>query len=391
MANVNKVKVNNTVYDIEDTVARSSTVTMSSRADGSVSLSSASAGTSVNVPSLTNFGDPGLLENDAVTEINNLKTDVDDLYSAIAQGVGLTSDIKQALMTIVNHVVWDDDDPTGQTYIDDLYDALYPPASLIGISAVYTQGATEVLSTDSLDVLKSNLVVTGSYDDSSTRAISGYTLSGNLTSPTATITVSYEGFTTTFNVAVTYVDNSLYNWNFTQSLVDSKQGATATLPETGVTQSSAGLTFTNSNQVHLVSLGSLKRYTIEIDITNIDSISASVNTQLYTLTSSSTATSGSGGLGCNGTSGWRFKDVNGSWHAVSGGDEGVSNTATTFNGKTMKICIDEDISKTYSLYVNNALVGSTTFTATFTQRNYATLVGGTNRVITGVRIYEGIV
>ena len=83
MANVNKVKVNNTVYDIEDTVARSSTVTMSSRADGSVSLSSASAGTSVNVPSLTNFGDPGLLEDDAVTEINTLKTDVSDLKSQI--------------------------------------------------------------------------------------------------------------------------------------------------------------------------------------------------------------------------------------------------------------------------------------------------------------------
>ena len=46
-------------------------------------------------------------------------------------GGGLSADVKAALMNIVNHVAWDDDDPNGQTYITSLYNALYPPADLV--------------------------------------------------------------------------------------------------------------------------------------------------------------------------------------------------------------------------------------------------------------------
>ena len=292
MANVNKVKVNNTVYDIEDTVARSSTVTMSSRADGSVSLSSASAGTSVNVPSLTNFGDPGLLEDDAVTEINTLKTDVSDLKSEISdieeqiEGGGLTSAIKQALLQLAQKVAFIDEN--GQDYYDDLYDALYAvtaislntnslsfstlnstqqltatttpaggnvtwtssdtsvatvdqtglvtsvaygnatitatsgslsatcsvviaQATLTSISAVYTQSGT-VYSDASLDSLKTDLVVTAHWSNSTTSTVASadYTLSGTLTVGTSTVTVSYGGQTTTFNVTVTQARTILY-------------------------------------------------------------------------------------------------------------------------------------------------------------------------------------
>ena len=72
------------------------------------------------------------------------------------------------------------------------------------ISAVYTQSST-VYNDDELDSLKSDLVVTATYDDSSTEVISAanYTLSGTLTAGTSTITVSYSGKTTTFNVTVT--------------------------------------------------------------------------------------------------------------------------------------------------------------------------------------------
>lgn len=72
------------------------------------------------------------------------------------------------------------------------------------LSAVYTQSGT-VYDTDSLDVLKSDLVVTANYSGGTSETVpaSDYTLSGTLTEGTSTITVSYAGLTVTFNVTVT--------------------------------------------------------------------------------------------------------------------------------------------------------------------------------------------
>lgn len=74
---------------------------------------------------------------------------------------------------------------------------------LSSISAVFTQGSAVIYDTDSLDTLKQYLVVTANYADSTTQTVTGYTLSGTLTEGTSTITVSYSGKTTTFNVTVT--------------------------------------------------------------------------------------------------------------------------------------------------------------------------------------------
>ena len=86
-------------------------------------------------------------------------------------------------------------------------------ATLESISAVYTQSGT-VYQTDSLDSLKTDLVVTATYSDTSTATIpsDSYTLSGTLDSATSTITVTYGGKTTTFDVAVT-----LYTWLYRAS------------------------------------------------------------------------------------------------------------------------------------------------------------------------------
>ena len=75
--------------------------------------------------------------------------------------------------------------------------------TLSSISAVYTQSGT-VYTTDTLDSLKTDLVVTATYSDSSTETVAAadYTLSGTLTVGTSTITVSYSGKTDTFNVTV---------------------------------------------------------------------------------------------------------------------------------------------------------------------------------------------
>lgn len=117
-------------------------------------------------------------------------------------GGGFTEEFKQALLDCFENVAWIGDD--GQDYYDDLYNVLYPPAEVTSISAVYTQGGT-VYDTASLDSLKADLVVTATYDDSSTAEVpsADYTLSGSLTVGTSTITVSYGGKTDTFTVTVT--------------------------------------------------------------------------------------------------------------------------------------------------------------------------------------------
>lgn len=126
---------------------------------------------------------------------------------------GITAEIKQALLNCFQKVAWIDDQ--GQDYYDALYDALYPPVGLDSISCVYTQSGT-VYDTDSLDSLKTDLVVTAHYSDQSTQTITTYTLSGSLTAGTSTITVLYGGQTTTFDVTVTrepsYVTDNLEFW-----------------------------------------------------------------------------------------------------------------------------------------------------------------------------------
>lgn len=155
MSNISKIKVGNTTYDIEDTVARNS-------------------------------------------------------------GGGLSADVKQALLNCFQKVAYID--ANGQTYYDALESALYPPANLSSISAVYTQSGT-VYDGDSLDSLKSDLVVTAIWSDSSTSTVAStdYALSGTLTVGTSTITVSYGGKTTTFTVTVTsspcIADGLVHYWD----------------------------------------------------------------------------------------------------------------------------------------------------------------------------------
>lgn len=142
---------------------------------------------------------------------------LNDIQDAIIQIV--PDDVKQALLQIASKVAYIDEH--GQDYYDALEVALYPDATLVSISAVYTQSGT-VYDTDSLDSLKADLVVTATYSDSSTETVTAYTLSGTLTRGTSTITVTYGGKTTTFNVTVTLNTTAVieqsdktHNWSTT--------------------------------------------------------------------------------------------------------------------------------------------------------------------------------
>ena len=115
-------------------------------------------------------------------------------------GGAMTPDIKRALLDAFAHVAWAD--ANGLTYYNTLETALFPNLDLVSISAVYTQ--TKPIYTDnSLDDLRSELVVTANYSNSSSEVVSFYTLTGTLNAGTRAITVTYGGKTATFQVVVT--------------------------------------------------------------------------------------------------------------------------------------------------------------------------------------------
>lgn len=110
--------------------------------------------------------------------------------------------VKNALYTILQNVAFINDNG----YSDELLKihAWAENLVLMSISAAFTQGAASIYETDSLDKLKQYLVVTATFDDSSTTVLSDsdYILSGTLTVGTSTITATCQGKTDTFTVVV---------------------------------------------------------------------------------------------------------------------------------------------------------------------------------------------
>lgn len=201
-------------------------------------------------------------------------------------GGNVTDAVKLALLQIANHVYYDNDQ--GPTYIQDLQDALYPPADIVSISAVYTQSGA-VYNTDDIDDLKDDLVVTANKTGGTTQTIAAadYTLFGELNIGTQTISVIYRGFVTTFDVVVTREPCDLVN------------GTYASSPVTGgtVTVSSNSISFGSTQ-------GSNRHYSIPLtnplrlkagDVVTFSSADRSVyNTNTLTVGFNGSALSGGG-------------------------------------------------------------------------------------------------
>ena len=206
---------------VEDCQAIADAASASADAAAQSASDAQTAAESITVDATLDPTSTHAIQNKAVaSEISSIKADLGDLSdlettdkSSIVAAIneaaqsggssGLTDSVKTALMNLVSHIgAWTDEN--AQTYITALYDALYPPADLVSISAVYTQSGT-VYDTDTLDSLKSDLVVTALMSDQTTRPVTSYTLSGTLTEGTSTITVTYGGQTTTFTVTVSHV------------------------------------------------------------------------------------------------------------------------------------------------------------------------------------------
>lgn len=279
-------------------------------------------------------------------------------YTISESGGGLTDSVKQALLQIASKIAYVDNG--GQDYYGALEDALYPPADLVSISAVYTQ-SEPVYDSDTLNSLRSDLVVTAHMSDSSTRTVTTYTLSGTLTEGTSTITVAYGGKTTTFNVTVS--SNMLYNWDFTQSLIDTKSGREAILRgnNTAPTRTSNGLVFDAATQN--VDLGSLDvaGKTIEIDVASFQFAGDTAQHIRFIMNPPDAPRGGYGALLYRSGEGWEAYGKSASatgnaWSIYSGLGGDTSTIRNIFSGKTVKLVFGSD-SNSIEVFLNDESKG----------------------------------
>lgn len=146
----------------------------------------------------------------ASAQIATNTADIADLKADLKHKTGLSEEAKVALLDCFEHVAWIDEH--GQTYYNNLYDALYPESALVRLEAVFTQGSAVVYPTTPLDDLKAYLTVTGYYNDGTSGRITDYALSGTLVTGSSEVTVSKDGKTTTFTVNVSAPEWE-YEWN----------------------------------------------------------------------------------------------------------------------------------------------------------------------------------
>ena len=227
MANISKIRDDSTTpatwYDIEDSVARAGVAMNTAKIADVVEVGNTESSNNVRI-----LVSPTSQEIDLVTRA--------ELEAAVASISGLSTEFKAALENIVNHLGYTGDDPTGRAYINALHNAMYPPANLTSISAVYTQSGSVYID-DSLDSLKTDLVVRALWTDHTITVVSSsdYVLSGRLSAGTSSITVSYGGKTTTFNVTVSDrypVPSGYTKYDYVQNVTNS---GTNTLINTGIT------------------------------------------------------------------------------------------------------------------------------------------------------------
>lgn len=274
---------------------------------------------------------------------------------------------------------------------------------LTGITATYTQSGT-VYDTASLDDLKSDLVVTANYSDSTSETVTDYTLSGTLAEGTSTVTVSYGGKTATFEVTVSSA--LIYNWDFTQSLTDTKSGRDAVLrgTNTAPTQTSAGIVFDAATQNLYLGEIAMKGKILEVDVASFQFAGNTSNHIRFIMNVKTGGTlSGQGALIFRSGGGWSAYGTktaggtSGAWassYLVSGATDAVRNM---FNGKTVKLVFDAD-SNAIDYYADGEHIGTYSEFAT-TDFNALVIGGGLsnwstnngdqcyNMTISGVRVY----
>ena len=146
------------------------------------------------------------------------------VVNAIIQG-GITDSAKEALLNALAHVAWIDEH--GQDYYNELEDALYPPTSILYITAEFDQGTAVIYDSDSLDSLKQYMTVTAFFNNGNSAEVTSYTLSGTLAPGTSRIMVEYEGRSTKISVQVTRTPGTI-------AVVNNLTNATTSNPATSI-------------------------------------------------------------------------------------------------------------------------------------------------------------
>ena len=146
--------------------------------------------------------------------------ELSDLKSEIALNSGVPTEVKRALDTILQNVIFKNTD----VYTDELA-VVHNWASavnLVSISAVFDSGTDTIYTDDTLEDLKQYLTVTANYDDGTSANVTTYTLSGELNAGQNTIVVTYEGKTASFSVTVVAPLYSLPNVAQTSASYDGR-------------------------------------------------------------------------------------------------------------------------------------------------------------------------
>lgn len=158
-------------------------------ADGSITTAKLASGVIDNT----------LLVSGAAADSAKVGQELSDLKSEITQLEAIPYAVKQAMDNLFAHVIYNNYDASSDYAT---YHAWANTLTVVSISAVFTQGNNDIYLNTALDDLKQYLVVTATYDNSTTATISNYTLSGTLTAGTSTVTVTYDGKITTFTCSV---------------------------------------------------------------------------------------------------------------------------------------------------------------------------------------------
>lgn len=319
------------------------------------------------------------------SDIHDDVASIPDLKNAIEQGGGgLNETVKSALLALLQNVVLTVDN--GEQLFDNLYDALYPPVELVSISAVYTQSGT-VYDNATLDSLRTDLVVTATYDDQSTAVITDYVLSGVLEAGTSTVTVTYSGKSTTFTVTVTALPASLsYMWDYTQSLTD-VVGNKETVIYNGAYTDEDGLHLDDTNDYAVISnvLTPGTPQTVEIDIAEMTGENTSAQNRGLVYWGGSTT-----GLAYRNNNTWCLyaKSHGKDYNQWSGS---ISADATYFNNCTLKLTFDSE--RVIMAYKDGTYIkGNLDIGATDTSLQLGSATQNMYKItITGIRVYNEVI
>ena len=173
-----------------------------------------------NLTPTTPVVDTSLTVSGAAADSAKVGQEISDLKSQITQSAGLTSEIKQALMDLANAVAFKGNDPTGQTYIDALEDALYPPVVYTAITL--DKNSLSFGSLNSTQQLTATTTPIGGYVawSSSNTSVATVSQTGVVTSVgygNATITATCGSLTAQCSVAVAQATVTSISAVYTQS------------------------------------------------------------------------------------------------------------------------------------------------------------------------------